>query len=293
MRLKGGIIGTSQPSNDNYEIHQDHHIYDHPLPNSPIQKKFIRNTNVTGNYSQIYSNCYSISACCAYIQAILQTCGSRPPPSIADCYPIAEYNKCGGDPLKSLQRLEDHFKYGIRFDKVDKITIRDAITMTHIACFSTTSEGWEKVIKGELIQRPTDESNPTEDGHLSVLVEGYDLENDYLICKNWWSQQKATPRFNFRISAATECYFIRVYSTAESTLEATGKKLKLIQNLETFDGSLNGKNISCAWMDEKTAQYCTNYVCELHPEKNGNKNYLGYEINQWIAINCIRDNKSH
>ena len=37
-------------------------------------------------------------------------------------------------------------------------------------------------------------------------------------------------------------------------------------------------------MDETTAQYCSEYVAEYLPEKEGPFKYRGYEINQWIQI---------
>ena len=56
-----------------------------------------------------------------------------------------------------------------------------------------------------------------------------------------------------------------------------------------FTGNWKGKEIECAWMDEKTALYCKDYLCEYHPEKSGDMKYLGYDIDQWITINLNRN----
>ncbi|KAK8840489.1 hypothetical protein M9Y10_030695 [Tritrichomonas musculus] len=54
--------------------------------------------------------------------------------------------------------------------------------------------------------------------------------------------------------------------------------------MNKFVGELDKKQIDCAWMDEKTAIYSSDYVCELHDEKKGQYNYLGYNIKKWISI---------
>lgn len=53
---------------------------------------------------------------------------------------------------------------------------------------------------------------------------------------------------------------------------------------------INGKEIDWAWMDEETATYSTDYVCEIHHEKNDVYNCLGYNVKQWIAMNLNRPN---
>ncbi len=61
----------------------------------------------------------------------------------------------------------------------------------------------------------------------------------------------------------------------------TNKKFE--PKINTFTQRLNGYEIHCGCMDENTAIYCSEYICEIHNEINGPYNYLGYDINEYIA----------
>lgn len=68
--------------------------------------------------------------------------GSKEPPSFAECFEIACYNgDKGGVPYESLKRLEEHFHYGICFEKTDESTILDVMKLSVIISFSTSKKG--------------------------------------------------------------------------------------------------------------------------------------------------------
>ena len=122
------------------------------------------------------------------------------------------------------------------------------------------------------------------DGSHSALAEGYDFEKNCIICKNSWGGVTSSPRFDFIPSAAHRCNFYVVFFTIDSI---RGKiNGQYIPRIKTFNGTLKGKSIKCAWMDEQTATYETNYLCEHHPEKKDDLNYLGYDVYEWIDLNC-------
>lgn len=54
--------------------------------------------------------------------------------------------------------------------------------------------------------------------------------------------------------------------------------------MKKFIGQMNRIPINCAWMDEDTAIYSSDYVCEPIDEKVGPYNYIGYKIEEWISI---------
>lgn len=134
-------------------------------------------------------------------------------PSMKELYDIAEYNKeKGGEPLYSINYIENKLNLGIRCEKVKYVSISDILTLSVIVSFSTSDEGWKKVARGELLRYP----GGVESGWHAVLVEGYDLEKDCLICKNSWGIDTAKARFDFAPSAAHDFEFIRVYFTEQS-----------------------------------------------------------------------------
>lgn len=189
---------------------------------------------------------------------------------------IAIYNgNKGGNPLKSLQLLENQFKFGITFKNQKDLSIREAITTSSILCFSTNDQGWKNVAEGHLLTKPTGSSDEY-DWH-SVIVEGYDFDKNCYICKNSWGTEFASARFLFSKSAANDFSFIKV-----DFKEKLKKTLK--PKLEKFKGRLHGKDIDCAWVNEETAVYGTDYICEYHPEREGDLKFLGYEIDQWISL---------
>ena len=177
-------------------------------------------------------------------------------------------------------RLENHFHYDILCDNANTISIRDAIVISVIVSFWTSEEGWISVANGQLIEKANGEQG--QSAHAS-LVESYDFEKKCLICKNSWGDLRAKPRFNFRRKAAHRCIFNRVYYTEESIANFISKKY--VSNLIEFEGTLNDRKISCAWMDETTTLYSSDYACKYHSEHQGPLKYLGYNVDQWIDIN--------
>lgn len=263
----------------------DHEIYRAHLECGRLGKLYIRNSCVTGVYDQGNTEtCYAHASCSAYINAIHTIPGSRHPPSFADCFQIAKYRDTGGGYVTdSLTLLENHFHYGIKFQHTKELPeIREVLTTPIIFSFTTSNEGWERIKHGSLVEKPPGDS----DGWHSVLLEGYDLERDVCICKNSWGGITAEPRFECRPSATCNYRFVKLYWTLESiqgknTYEYNPIMRKCIERLD-------GRKIDAAWMDKKTADYCTDYVCEYHPEKEGDLKYLGYDIEEWIKININR-----
>lgn len=139
----------------------------------------------------------------------------------------------------------------------------------------------KQIAEGELIEKQEGE----KDGSHAAIVEGYDFDKKCLICKNSWGSKTAAPRFNLKPSATHSYYFTHVYFTLSSIKGKTNKTFK--PKMNKFVGYLDNRVIDCAWMDEKTAIYSSDYVCELHEEKEGPYNYLGYDIKKWIRIKLI------
>lgn len=259
----------------------DDDVFYSPMKSGKLSKFFVRNTNSSGVYLQHGSTCYAFAACSAYINTILRIYGSRRPPTFRECFEIAAYNGTnGGEPAVSLGLLEAHFNYGIRYDTVkpSDCSIRDAMILSLIVCFTTSDKGWECVKDGALVKFPGGES---DEWHASV-VEGYDFYTGNLICKNSWGGITATPRFLFSPNAAHACEIIRVYYTLDSIRGKTTKDYS--ENYRAVKGTLENKQVRCAWMDEKTATYCSDFICEYRPEGNGEYKYFGYNVNDWINV---------
>lgn len=264
----------------------------HYLIPGKLTKRYIRNTNATGVYEQKGGTCYAYAACSAYINTIIRIYGSRPPPSFKECFEIARYDGGnGGNPAKSIRLLEEHFHYGVICSEEEKVTIRDILTISVICSFGTSQDGWESVARGQLLEKANGER--TQDSH-AALVEGYDFNNDHMICKNSWGGKTARPRFDFIPEAAHYCSFTKVYFTLDSIKGKTN--LEFHPRMEIFIKHEDGKKIKCAWMDETTAIYSSEYLCEYHQEKEGPLNYLGYDVDQFIKINSNlpkENNNSH
>lgn len=287
LNLRGGGCACARPSSVIGFIENDEEFQYFPLNPGKLSPRYIRNTNVAKVYEQRGGNCYAFAACSAYVNTNARIYGSIKQPSFAECYQYANYNgNLGGDPVESIRKIENHFHCGICCEKTNYITIRDIITISVIVVFSTSKSGWESVAQGELMHKM---NGLTDDSH-AALVEGYDFEKDCLICKNSWGENSAEPRFNFVPEAAHGCYFIRVYFTMDSIEGKTNRIF--IPNISRFTGNLKGKEISCAWMDEKTAFYSSEFVSEYHPEHKGHLKYLRYDTNEWITNNLNRK-KTH
>ena len=277
---------TEEPSKVIGFLENDYEPIANLVESNKLLTRYIRNTNATGVYEQRGGTCYAYAACSAYINSIMRIYGSRPPPSFSECYEIACYNgPNGGLCEKSLQLLENHFQYGIVFDSTDAVSIADSITLSVIVSFKTSEEGWINVANGKFLEFPGGEANGWHD----ALVEGYDLEKDCMICKNSWGGETAEPRFDFTASAAHDFRFTRVYFTLKSIQGKTNKEFK--SNLIKCNEIIKGKTVDCTWLEPITAKYCSNYVCEYHPENQGIYKYYGYNIFQWIDANHKRHKK--
>lgn len=278
-RNKGGCCELEKPSKVVGFIENDAGKVISPIKPGKLSSRYIRNTNSSRVYKQRGGTCYAFAACSAYINTILRIYGSIEPPSFEECYRIACYNGCnGGEPEISIKLLENHFHYGICCETTKKSTILDAITLSVIVCFSTSQTGWQNVAQGGLTEKPKGKM----DGWHAAIVEGYDFNENCLICKNSWGGTTAEPRFNLKPSATHKCYFTHVYFTLNSIRGKTNKTFH--PNITKFTGLLNNFPVDCAWMDEKTATYTSDYVCEMCEYKEGPCNYIGYKIEEWIYI---------
>lgn len=198
LRNRGGGCQLEKPSETIGLLKDDTEKVKAPIKPGKLTSKFIRNTNSSRVYEQIGGTCYAYAACSAYLNTIMRISGSKEPPSFSECYQVACYNgPHGGQPLTSIQRLEEHFHYGICCTKSKKATILDAIKISLIISFSTSQTGWTKVANGDLTEKPDGKMN----GCHAAVVEGYDFDKKCLICKNSWGGNTAKTRFNLKISA--------------------------------------------------------------------------------------------
>ena len=99
-----------------------------------------------------------------------------------------------------------------RLDISIKISVRDAITLSCIASFSTSENGWINVAKGNLLEYP----GGIKDNRHAALIDGYDFDLKCFICKNSWGGVTAEQRFNFNEKACHDVYFVRVFFTLNS-----------------------------------------------------------------------------
>lgn len=182
--------------------------------------------------------------------------------------------------LLNVLKIISIMEYAI--EKQKKTTILKILTISVILYFTTSKKGWDKISDGQLLETPCG----TNDGWHAVLIEGYDLDKDCLICKNSWAIS-GKDRFDLKIQALKDYGFIEVYFTLKSIREiGIGeftpkiKKFRIIKNWQI---------INCAWMDEITAIYSTEYICEYHKEQKGELKYKGVYIKDWINLNLNRD----
>jgi hypothetical protein len=118
-------------------------------------------------------------------------------------------------------------------------------------------------------------------------MEGYDLDFGCTMAKNSWGDNGVTePRFALNLDALHDWYVTRVFFTVDSIRGKTTKKLPP-PRMERFVARLEGRPIHCAWMDELTATYTSDYVCQPHCSRSGEIRILGYEVDEWI--NAIKD----
>ena len=252
---------------------------------SHLGKEIFRNTNLTGVYRQKGGTCYAHSSTSAYLNSVMRIKGIQNIPSFSDCFAIASaQGDHGGNPCISLQALEDRYHFGIQWERTEELpSIRDILMISVILCFSTTKEGYKSIANGSLTKKPSG----IPSGRHSVLIEGYDFENDLCICKNSWGIDTASDRFKVNIGALHNCQFIRVFWT----LRSIDPRLKQDFKIKPFKGQLKGKAIDSAWMSLDAAKYSSDYLAELDLDhSNFPFAYHGYKIDQWIRINLARKN---
>jgi hypothetical protein len=167
-----------------------------------------RSTNISKYYEQGSGSCYAQAASSAYINTCARIYGVKCVPSYRECMAIADYNDIPfGDVGKALKLLEKHFKCGICYEySTEKPLIKDVLMSSVFVTFTTNEIGWKNVSKGHLLEKPPGEPN----GWNVVLVEAYDYENDYSICKKFWGDLAAS-RINLKLSATHGFYVHKVF----------------------------------------------------------------------------------
>lgn len=275
--LRGGLP-TSSPSSE-----QETEDLAVPLESGRLCLRIIRNTNITCVHEQKKEDCYAYAACSAYINTLMRMFGlekeKKPLPKFDECLPIADYNHGrGGKPSESIRRLEEHFKYGVKFSETKKLSIKDAIMKSVIVSFETNDNADQKIINGSLMEKV----NGPNVGWHAVLVEGYDLEKDCLICKNSW-KDLCGGRFDFRTTATNDFMF--------TVVDFDIDKYTFKPNLKVFKDKIKDCTVTCAWMDHNTAFYSNNFLCEYHPEKDDNLNYKGYYADNYIGLYLNRSDE--
>ena len=136
-----------------------------------LNDEFVRTTNTTGVYQQRFGTCYVHAAVSAYINTISRIKNPRRPiPPVSECYKVAYYQgDTGGDPAISIQRMEQKFQFGIKWEKTKELpSIRDACIISIILSFTTSEEGYQAIGRGSLTKRP----NGNAEGWHAVLIEG-------------------------------------------------------------------------------------------------------------------------
>jgi hypothetical protein len=59
--------------------------------------------------------------------------------------------------------------------------------------------------------------------------------------------------------------------------------------MERFVVRLEGRSIHCVWMDDLTATYTSDYVCQSHCSANWHIRFLGDDADEWIS--ALRDSR--
>ncbi|KAK8887457.1 hypothetical protein M9Y10_038502 [Tritrichomonas musculus] len=274
-----GNCPTEKPSKVIGLLNDDHEKVKEPLKPGKLTRQIIRNTNSSCVYEQIGGTCYAYAATSAYINTVMRIYGAKEAPSFGECFAIANYNGSDGGYSKiSLEKLENHFHYGICADKVNRTTIYNVLKISVVVSFSTSKQGWINVGKGELLTKP----DGPADGRHAAVVEGYDFDKRCLICKNSWGDKTAKPRFYLKVSATHDHYFVHTYFTLNSIAGLT--KMNYVPRISRCITNLNGFLINSAWMDQNTAIYESDFISEKHNDKSGPLNFLGYDLQEWIYI---------
>jgi hypothetical protein len=236
-------------------------------------------------------SCYAHAAASAYIIICARIHGlQRELPSYEACVAIADYNHGkGGHVFQSILLLEKQFDCGVLcVNSCEPPEIPEVFRISVVVSMWTSSEGWTMVNNGELLDRP---SGPIDGGH-AVLVESYDLEKRWFLGKNSWAGQSGShDRFKFRFHALHNFFLTKICFTPESISGKTANTYH--PQLVRFKGVLNDCEIDCAYMDEVTAKYDSEFFCEPCKSQPPPLNWIGYEMNQYLAIKtnihiCVR-----
>jgi hypothetical protein len=226
--------------------------------------------------------CYAHASASAYINTCARIFSLKPRiPSYDECVTVADYNHGnGGSPQKSICLLEEKYQCGVRCKTLQgPPKIRDILSVSVIIFFTTSEAGWKAISSGSLMEpAPGD-----PEGWHATLAEGYDFSEDCVWAKNSWGHAGTVKeRFKFRFSAFPHCWHVLVFSTTVSIIGKTLHPYKA--NMRRFDWVLDGKPIQCAYMDEQTARYETGFLCECIPSWPPPLNWVGYDLDQYIAI---------
>lgn len=276
-KQKGGIIPSLYPSPTIGDIHQPYS--DSLIQQGKISEKFYKTTNIFPTCVQHNGVCYAMAASAGYINTARRIYGVKYIPTIEECYETACYSTKGGNVITALQRLEDKFQLGILFEEVNKVEIEDIMGLSVIVRFATSKKGWKQLGTGEFLTF----QEGAKDGSHAMIIDGYDFNLDCFLCKNSWGSLTADSCVKFSEYAAHWHNFVKVYFTLDSI---KGKTIDSYnpQMSEEYIGKYNGHDITCVNMDEVTATYEQQYICEYHPELSGNLKYVGYKISEWIKI---------
>lgn len=239
-----------------------------PIFSRKLTKRLIQSTHYSDIFCKIKDECHSIAAAGCYIKSVNKMYNvKKPQPSLGTCFNIAKCNDDNGNVLTSLRILENHFHYGIQFKEEENLCIKDAIFLTPIVRFSTSSIGWENIKKGNLVSFPGGE----DVSQYYALIDGYDLEKNCYICTSAFGQIDENPiYFNFAKEAAHSFIFIVPYfnvgieiKESDESLIQKMKNYSIIEKLEQsdipqiikFKQKVNGHVYNCAWMNKVAAYY--------------------------------------
>jgi hypothetical protein len=266
------------------------------LRHTPVDdSRFCRSTNVTppSHNPQVGGSCYAHAAAIAYLNTHKRIAGSnRRAPSYAEALEVADYTHGhGGDPKEAIRRLEAAFDCGVLCSASSANSTEERFTdifqISVIVHFRTSQAGYENVAAGQLLTHPGGEvAGP---GH-AVLVESCDLETELCTAVNSWGHEDGTQeRFDFRFEAFHSYNITNVYFTLDSIAGKTDG-LFVPQKIR-FRGKLHGEDIDCAYMDEYTADYDSEFYSREPVPLQGTRLELlefplrlGYETRQYVRI---------
>jgi hypothetical protein len=89
-----------------------------------------------------------------------------------------------------------------------------------------------------------------------------------------WGHENGTKnRFKFQLASLYHFYFVKIFFTLFSI---TGKTTnRYTPRLIRFRSELDGQPIDCAIMDEVTAEYQSEFLCEYYPNPYSRMDWIG------------------